>query len=181
MRSRTRIKPILELIEQIWELNPDLRLGQLLDNANVNRYSEDVNVAVEQLCKAYNLPFRYHALWGVRPSLDSVDVVYKKLDTLTTSHLKNILKNAHPSRSVKNAIFELLEDRGEFEDDESDEECETCANNDYDDSYIFPRETSGLQEDDRKGDGKEISSKTIESLNLKLEDFRDFVKRLKQE
>ena len=33
MRDPNRIKPTLELVEQIWEQHPDLRLGQLLVNA----------------------------------------------------------------------------------------------------------------------------------------------------
>jgi uncharacterized protein YihD (DUF1040 family) len=33
MRDPDRIRPILHLVEQIWEQNPDLRLGQLLINA----------------------------------------------------------------------------------------------------------------------------------------------------
>lgn len=137
MRSRTRIKPILELIEQIWEMNPDLRLGQLLDNAGVNRYSEDVNKSIEQLCSRYNLPFRYYAMWGVRPNPSGEDVVYKKLETLTTPHLKNILKNAHPAKNIKEVIFELLEDRGEFEEEVEVEQYGTCIVAD-DGKPLFP-------------------------------------------
>jgi uncharacterized protein YihD (DUF1040 family) len=33
MRDKNRIKPLLELIESIWEQYPDLRLGQLMTNA----------------------------------------------------------------------------------------------------------------------------------------------------
>ncbi len=168
MRSRTRIKPILELIEQIWELNPDLRLGQLLDNAGVNRYSEDITIAIEQLCTHYNLPFRYHALWGTRPNPSSNDVVYKKIDTLTTSHLKNILKDAHPAKNIKNAIFELLEDRGEFE--EEDEVCETCMAEEYDEDdeeeYIYLSPLDG----DEKKRGKWINPSKGTS-NLKDDDI----------
>lgn len=32
MRDPARIKPMLDLLRTVWELNPDLRLGQLLVN-----------------------------------------------------------------------------------------------------------------------------------------------------
>lgn len=33
MRDHNRIKVILNLLEQIWKENPDLRLGQIISNA----------------------------------------------------------------------------------------------------------------------------------------------------
>lgn len=30
MKSKTRIKPTLQLVEKVWNIFPDLRLGQLL-------------------------------------------------------------------------------------------------------------------------------------------------------
>ena len=35
MRSPTRIAPIMDLVTTIWMLNPDLRLGQLIGNADI--------------------------------------------------------------------------------------------------------------------------------------------------
>jgi uncharacterized protein YihD (DUF1040 family) len=33
MKDPKRIKPMMEIIRGIWEQNPDLRLGQLIENA----------------------------------------------------------------------------------------------------------------------------------------------------
>lgn len=41
MRDQKRIKRILKLLEQIWTKYPDLRLGQLIDNAVV-MFSEKI-------------------------------------------------------------------------------------------------------------------------------------------
>ena len=41
MRDKNRIKPLLKQIEKIWLTQPDLRLGQLLGNCEIDYWTED--------------------------------------------------------------------------------------------------------------------------------------------
>lgn len=52
MRDPERIPEMLDLIEEIWILRPDLRLGQLLLNVNVDYQTED-DVLLRLLREAY--------------------------------------------------------------------------------------------------------------------------------
>jgi uncharacterized protein YihD (DUF1040 family) len=65
-REKNRIKPILEDIEKIWEMNPDLRLCQLLSilakfDANYKKedlfYFEDIDleIAIKKYKKIKNI------------------------------------------------------------------------------------------------------------------------------
>jgi len=60
MRDPLRIPRILNTLQQIWEMNPDLRLGQLLDNARVASGSHgdifyiedtDIEIGLRELAK----------------------------------------------------------------------------------------------------------------------------------
>lgn len=47
MRDPKRIPKILKELQEIWEKNPDLRLGQLISNASIDRhlyFMEDVEL-----------------------------------------------------------------------------------------------------------------------------------------
>jgi len=41
MRDVKRIPEVLAAIGELWMANPDLRLGQIMSNANVHFYTED--------------------------------------------------------------------------------------------------------------------------------------------
>ena len=110
MRSPTRIAPIMDLVTTIWMLNPDLRLGQLIGNADIWYNTEDVNSAIEKLCLAYNLEFKHWALWWINYNWV---IIYKKIDSLSTAHLKNILRQPYVGARMSNLICDLLEEREE--------------------------------------------------------------------
>lgn len=48
MRDPLRIPSVLEKVQEVWELYPDMRLAQLLLNIDVNYNTED-RVVVERL------------------------------------------------------------------------------------------------------------------------------------
>ena len=61
MRDKARIKPMLKLIKQIWEANPDLRLMQLLGNClntlmPLNEYNCEDNELIVMLRRVYQFP-----------------------------------------------------------------------------------------------------------------------------
>jgi hypothetical protein len=41
MRDRNRIPKVLAALGEIWQENPDLRLGQIIANASITFYTED--------------------------------------------------------------------------------------------------------------------------------------------
>lgn len=41
MRDRSRIPAILAQLGELWQENPDLRLGQIMGNASITFYTED--------------------------------------------------------------------------------------------------------------------------------------------
>jgi uncharacterized protein YihD (DUF1040 family) len=54
MRDPKRIDVVLEEIKKIWEKYPDLRLGQLLENASKILYYEEDQDLVEKLKQFYD-------------------------------------------------------------------------------------------------------------------------------
>lgn len=48
MRDPNRIPEIIQFLAQHWLENPDLRLGQIIGNAQINYYTED-EAALEKL------------------------------------------------------------------------------------------------------------------------------------
>lgn len=118
MRGKTRIRPILQLIEEIWAKNQDLRLGQLLENAGIDFNTEDVNWVVEKLTSHYNLKLEDYALWGVlvspserHQSESGEKVSYQRLCTLTSPHLENILKEIPQLSTTAACIIKILNRR----------------------------------------------------------------------
>ena len=49
MRRKERIPEILEVLKKVWEKYPDLRLGQLIEDAGIRFMTEDDD-AVRGLC-----------------------------------------------------------------------------------------------------------------------------------
>ena len=62
MRHPARIEPMLQLIRTVWELNPDLRLGQLLVNIVRPKAScpEIFNVEDDELVRRVGKYFDVH-------------------------------------------------------------------------------------------------------------------------
>ena len=60
MRDPKRIQPMLDLIKQIWERSPDLRLGQLISNATVDVDDEDrlYHIEDEELAEKLKVLYR---------------------------------------------------------------------------------------------------------------------------
>ena len=88
-RPISRIPAILKIVAAAWIKNPDLRLGQLLENAWVNFYTEDLTTLVSN----------FHAVYGTTPSLWGTyginwdePLQYLELDDMDTDHLKAIVK-----------------------------------------------------------------------------------------
>lgn len=108
MRSPTRIKPIIELLERVWLLYPDLRLWQLIENCCIDWQIEDVNEAVLRLCTFANFPPHTELLWGTRNKQWAIE--YKKLISLTTSHLEAILAETE-NESIIDAITTIINER----------------------------------------------------------------------
>jgi tRNA A37 methylthiotransferase MiaB len=50
MRRLERIPEVLEVLKKVWEKYPDLRLGQLIEDAGIGFMTEDDD-AVKGLCK----------------------------------------------------------------------------------------------------------------------------------
>ncbi len=49
MRDPDRIKPALERLAQVWSVNPNLRLGQLIGNVFVDPYYVEDEVFIEKI------------------------------------------------------------------------------------------------------------------------------------
>lgn len=88
-RPISRIPAILKIVGAAWIKNPDLRLGQLLENAWIDFYTEDLTTLVSNL----------HIMYGTTPSLWGTYWInwdeplhYLELDDMDTDHLKAIVK-----------------------------------------------------------------------------------------
>lgn len=128
-RPYDRIDVIMNLITIIWKVNPHLRLWQLLENAGINNYTEDVNGLIFNLCEAYWFEPRFYVMWWTIANKNG-DYVWRKLEDLSSSHLKNIVSWNYWSNKIRECASKLLEDRWEafisledwFELQEVDEE-----------------------------------------------------------
>lgn len=176
MRSKTRIRPILQLIEEIWSENQDLRLGQLISNAHIDFSTEDVNDAIYKLCTTYNMNFEDYALWGVLLSPSDSDLMseygthnYQRLTTLTTPHLKNILKWLPILANVAIAIVSILNQRNWVMDED----------------YLYNDDVEEPLEDDVSADADWVCNRADcpchKILSPHLTDMQELINRLKQE
>lgn len=54
-RDRKRIPKVLAALGELWQANPNLRLGQIIGNASITYYTEDDKalIALEQWCYYY--------------------------------------------------------------------------------------------------------------------------------
>ena len=104
MRPKERIIPILDVIKEIWEANPQLRFGQLIGNTSINYYTEDDNDMIYHLCETYGLPFEEYAIWWTYWINGKSKLKYRKLNELETPHLLNIMDDYHVGRYKVNEI-----------------------------------------------------------------------------
>lgn len=88
-RPISRIPAVLKIVAAAWIKNPDLRLGQLLENAGVNFYTEDLTDLVEN----------FHEVYGTSPTLwwtyginGDEPLHYLELADMETDHIKAIVK-----------------------------------------------------------------------------------------
>lgn len=88
-RPISRIPAVLKIVAAAWIKNPDLRLGQLLENAGVNFYTEDLTDLVEN----------FHEVYGTSPTLwwtyginGDEPLHYLELEDMSVSHIMAIVK-----------------------------------------------------------------------------------------
>lgn len=107
-RPIARIKPILKLVEEAWMKNPDLRLWQLLENAWISFYTEDLTWTVEALHNSYGTT---KLLWWTYGKMGDKPLKYKKLEDLTDTHIYNILMTQWVRTSTQEILREELKKR----------------------------------------------------------------------
>ena len=104
-RPIARIKTILKLIEEAWLKNPDLRLWQLLYNADVGYNTEDLTTLVSNFHNQY---WTTKLLWWTYGKSGNEPLEYKRLEELTTPHIYNILMTQWVRDSVKYTLRKEL-------------------------------------------------------------------------
>jgi len=109
MRPAARIKPILSIIEEAWNKNPDLRLMQLLENAWACFYTDDLTWLVECIGYCYGTT---PLLWGTYVGKSKQPLRYVPLEQLETSHIRKILETqVFEKERVKIILTQELERR----------------------------------------------------------------------
>ncbi len=101
MRPIERIPAILKLIEEAWLKNPDMRLWQLLECANVNWNTEDLTTLVSNLNIAF---WTTPLLWGTRWPIWDQPLKYLPIEELSEAHIHNILKTQSPVPPVEKLL-----------------------------------------------------------------------------
>lgn len=102
-RPISRIPAVLKIVAAAWIKNPDLRLGQLLENAGVNFYTEDLTDLVEN----------FHEVYGTSPTLwwtyginGDEPLHYLELKDMETSHIMAIVKTqTQISKSLRDKLI----------------------------------------------------------------------------
>lgn len=88
-RPISRIPAVLKIVAAAWIKNPDLRLGQLLENAGVNFYTEDLTTLVENFHEVY---WTSPTLWGTYGINWDEPLHYLELEDMSVSHIMAIVK-----------------------------------------------------------------------------------------
>ena len=88
-RPISRIPSVLKIVAAAWIKNPDLRLGQLLENAWVNFYTEDLTDLVENFHEVY---WTSPTLWWTYGINWDEPLHYLELADMDTSHIMAIVK-----------------------------------------------------------------------------------------
>lgn len=104
-RPISRIPAILSIIQEAWVKNPDLRLGQLLENAWVNFFTEDLSTLVENFHKIYwTTPLLWWTFWinWDKP------LKYLKLKDMETSHIQAILNTQDLTKEKSDILVSEL-------------------------------------------------------------------------